>query len=140
MPYTNKPIKTKHARKLADNYWKKHEGKLMEDETLSVWFSKEILLEALADSEICGLRFYMGAYEKDYDHYPTDEHYKGKNTLIIVQTRKKETKDGLIYEDILQDERAKPEYDTVEKLTEYNDGQLCPPPRGRCRDLGLLNY
>ncbi len=157
MPFINRPIRTKHARKLADNYRKQKKGRLIEEgETLGVWFSRNILEQALgitgpdAGKNISGLRFYMGAYEKDFDDYPNDPDYKGKITLIIVQTTEGTPgKDGRpVYVDILEDPYAKPEYDQdiielhlneSERRQEYNDGQLCPPPAG-CQRLGLLDF
>ena len=91
------------------------------------------------------LRFYFSAYEADQD-YPSQAHYKGKMTLVFVQTY--ELKDPTtgqpvrdeygrpVQKDNLENPTAPPAYDPP--LVEYNDGQLCPPPE--CDPQGLLKF
>ncbi|MFT3911983.1 MAG: hypothetical protein QM737_21340 [Ferruginibacter sp.] len=124
----------------------------MPNDTQAVWFSTEMLLQALkieptaATPEITGLRFYFGAYG-DMPGFPKDPSQYGKLTLVVVQTGEEsipvETPEGeeKVYLDIIDDSEAEvePAYPTsaepVAAKSTFNEGQLYPPPFNR--GLGL---
>lgn len=138
-------IKTKHARKLVDNWRKRPHKPPKEKDTEAVWFPKALLLDALKTKdpgkEISGLRFYMGAYEENNEQFPKEHAYKGMVNLIIVQTYTVDGPGGIQIEtDILQDPDAEPAYDSDKAFfEEYNDGQICPPGKG-CDATGLRDF
>ncbi len=136
-------ISTKLARKLVQNFKNDKVSKTYKkSDTKGVWFSKEVLLEALTTKvggvDPTGLRFYFAAYEGLVSgRPPKHEHKANKTTLVIIPTRGK-NKDGVevrypdiptgevIHFDLLTDPNALPSYDN--SFREYNDGQICPPP------------
>jgi hypothetical protein len=150
MPFTNKKIPAKHAKRLMKNY-KTHKNKYLKNskDSRGIWFSREVLLEALGittdpgPKETTGLRFYFAGYEsKASTGYPGHEIDEWKATLVFVATSEEwlevpERENERMYKDKITDEErdAEPEYET--SLHPYNDGQLCPPPP--VSDLGLYN-
>jgi hypothetical protein len=71
-----------------------------------------------------GLKLYFGAYDKE--HAPK-ELYKGRQTVVLVATKQKETENGRVNKDV---------YIGTEQgnsILAYNVGNLCPP---WCREFG----
>jgi len=153
MPSGGNPISLSYARQLVKNY-KDNDlatSSILPNDTQAVWFSKEILLEALGvpagsgSADITGLRFYFGAYGYDVDGYPADPDDQDKLTLVIVETgtesieveRKGEME--TVYLDLITDTTTEPSYPdparAVTDKTTFNDGQSYPPPANR--GLGL---
>jgi hypothetical protein len=125
-----KKISTGYARQLAKNY---KERKLIGEDSQGVWFSKENIEEILKESNVTGIRFYFGSYgtKDEHKNEPLLENYYGKTTLIMVKTSQFNIgKETIVYQDILGDIDAKPSYNNeeLELKTEFNDGQICPPP------------
>ena len=150
--FTNKPISAKHAKQLMKNY-KTHKNKYLKNskDVRGVWFSREILLEAMGitsdpgPKEITGLRFYFAGYETEEEagaKYPKHKVDEWKATLVFVATSEDyvevpERDNERMYKDkITQEERDVPPGYEVPFFA-YNDGQLCPPPP--VSDLGLYN-
>jgi hypothetical protein len=156
MEFLNSRIGTGLARQLAKNYKMYKLGKqLLPNDSQAVWFSKEVLLEALGfdrdmSTAISGIRFYFAAYENRNDvKCPLDPDDNGKLTLVLVQTvevdgeREREGKLGERQKqrDILGNPDSEPSYPPLPPskfFKEFNDGQLCPPPN--CDTNGLLNF
>lgn len=140
MTFTGQEIPTCYARQLAKNYREDKLGKVLAaDQTCGVWFDKKVFLDALELNEpdkVSGIRIYLGSYQ-DHASYPRNRDYIWKMTFIIVQTKASIDDQGKVsHIDILEDPDASPCYDPPFK--EWNDGQICPPPR--CDANGLLNF
>ncbi|MEI9944100.1 MAG: hypothetical protein WDN26_07720 [Chitinophagaceae bacterium] len=65
-----------------------------------------------------GVRLYFGAYNKDFPEKPL---YAGRQTVVLVATRQKETENGVTNKDVYITSK---EGNTI---LAYNAGSLCPP-------------
>jgi hypothetical protein len=143
MEFTGQEIGTMYARQLAKNYRDQKLGKqLLTDDTKAVWFSSNVMLQALGlpedtdTGDISGIRIYFGAYE-NRDDFPGDPNYRRMLTLILVQTERiTESSGKIVHKDILKDKHEAPAYPGTPAA--FNDGQICPPPS--CDADGLLKF
>ena len=152
-------ISTGKARGLAKNYRDhKLDKKLKPNDTRGIWFGKEVFYEALGlvrdpetgmlketklpymEAEVFpdGLRIYLAAYPENH----IDENKKGRLTVVLVPTGEGKP-GGPLHFDILSNPDQPPSgLDEAggadQKDTQFNDGQLCPPPV--CDPEGLLNF
>jgi hypothetical protein len=120
-----KRVNTDHVNAAIRNYkqerWVHNSKRLGKEDSLSVWYSLEELEEFLATSKAHGgdgIRLYFGAY--DNDHAPQPQ-YAGRQTVVLVATKEKETESGRTNKDI---------YIPTENGTTilaYNAGRPCPP-------------
>jgi len=118
-------VNTEHVDSVIKNYkrerWVHNSKRLGKEDSLSGWFSVEDLEEFLAkakDHAADGVRFYFGAYDQDYAQQPL---YAGRQTIVMVATKQKETENGGVNKDI---------YINTEKgstILAYNAIHLCPP-------------
>lgn len=118
-------VNTEHVDSVIKNYkqerWMHNSKRLGKEDSLSVWYSVEELEEFLAkakDHGGDGIRMYFGAYGQDHAPKPM---YEGRQTIVMVATRHKETEKGEINKDV---------YISTEKgstILAYNAGHLCPP-------------
>ena len=118
-------VNTAHVDTVIKNYkqerWVHNSKRLGKEDSLSVWFSLQDMEEFIAklkDHGGDGVRFYFGAYDKDFAEKPV---YAGRQTVVMVATRQKATVNGEVNKDI---------YIHSEKGTSilaYNVGHLCPP-------------
>ena len=118
-------VNTEHVDSVIKNYkqerWVHNSKRLGKEDSLSVWYSVEELEGFLAKAKehgSDGIRMYFGAYSQD--HAPKAL-YEGRQTIVMVATRHKETEKGEINKDV---------YINTEKGTTilaYNVGHLCPP-------------
>jgi hypothetical protein len=118
-------VNTTHVDTLIKNYkqkrWVQNSQRLGKEDSLSVWFSVEdieVFLEKAKEHGGDGVRFYFGAYEEKFEEMPV---YEGRQTLVMVATKQKETLAGNTNKDI---------YFNTEKGTSilaFNYGQVCPP-------------
>lgn len=154
MPNGGKAISLGYARQLVKNYLDNKLGKpLLTDDTEAIWFSKEIILDALGldpnldTKAITGLRLYMGAYS-DKDGYPANVADQNKLTLVVVPTNDQtiEVDRGSqkeeMYKDNVNDTSTQPAYPSAGATTSkvYNDGSMIPPPPKPAAALGLMEY
>jgi hypothetical protein len=126
-----KLVDTAHVDTIIRNYkkerWVHNSKRLGKEDSLSVWYSIEELEEFLALAKTHGadgLKLYFGAYDKE--HAPK-ELYKGRQTVVLVATKQKETENGRVNKDV---------YIGTEQgnsILAYNVGNLCPP---WCREFG----
>lgn len=126
-----KLVDTAHVDTIIRNYkqerWVHNSRRLGKEDSLSVWYSIEELEEFLELAKSHGgdgIKLYFGAYAKD--HAPK-ELYKGRQTVVLVATKRKETEKGNVNKDI---------YIGTEEgnsILAYNVGNLCPP---WCREFG----
>ena len=122
---TGKFVNTEHVNSVIKNYkqerWVHNSKRLGKEDSLSVWYSVEELEEFLAkakDHGADGVRMYFGAYGMNNAPQPL---YEGRQTIVMVATRQKETENGGTNKDV---------YITTEKgasILAYNVGGLCPP-------------
>ncbi|MEO8768772.1 MAG: hypothetical protein ABI402_01750 [Ferruginibacter sp.] len=158
MSTTGKPIGLNYARQLASNYRenKLSKGQILTNDTQAVWFSKDVLLEALGvaagsgSEDITGIRVYFGAYAEE-PGYPDNTFDQNKLTLVLVTTGTDKIdidRNGspeIAYLDIIDDPGTKPSYPdatngtTVAGKNYYNEAQLVPPPNS-ANGLGLLDW
>ncbi|MGC4035340.1 MAG: hypothetical protein QM764_05210 [Chitinophagaceae bacterium] len=123
-------VNTEHVDSVIRTYkqerWVHNTERLGKEDSLSVWHSIEELEELLAKAKEHGgdgIRFYFAAYPKNY----VQPLYAGRQTIVMVATKQKETETGLANKDI---------YVNTEKGTEilaFNTGTICPPfckPKG----------
>jgi len=118
-------VNTDHVDTVIRTYkqerWVHNSERLGKKDSLSVWHSIEELEELIAKAKENGgdgIRFYFAAYPKDYTGQPL---YAGRQTIVMVATKQKETEKGLANKDI---------YINTENGTEilaFNSGVMCPP-------------
>lgn len=135
-------VNTGHVDTVIRNYkqerWVHNSKRLGKEDSLSVWYSVEELegfLATVKEQGGDGIRMYFGAYGPDYSGNPL---YAGRQTIVLVATRHKDTPTGEVDKDL---------YITTEKgntVLAYNIGRLCPPMchteggGGQGDDLGVL--
>jgi hypothetical protein len=122
---TGKFVDTQHVNAVIKNYkkerWVHNSKRLGKEDSLSVWYSVEELEEFLMKAKEHGgdgIKIYFGAYDKDDAPKPL---YAGRQTVVLVATKQKETINGAVNKDI---------YIPTEQGTTilaYNVGGLCPP-------------
>ncbi len=120
-----KRVNTAHVDAVIRNYkqerWLANTKRLGKEDSLSVWYSVEELENFLATVKSeggNGIRLYFGVYDKDYTEQPK---YAGRQTLVLVATRSKETETGTVEKDIyINNEQGT-------TILAYNQGYLCPP-------------
>lgn len=120
-----KYVDTKHVDTVIREYkqerWAQNSERIGKEDSLSVWWSVEELENFLAhakDNGADGVKMYFAAYPEDYTEQPL---YAGRQTIVMVATKVKETENGLANKDI---------YTTTEKgssILAYNMGRMCPP-------------
>lgn len=118
-------VSTEHVETVRRNYkeqrWLHNSKRIGKADSLSVWFSLadiEQFLEKLKEHGGDGIRFYFGAYNAEYAEKPL---YAGRQTIVMVATRQKQTLQGEMNKDI---------YVNTENGTNilaYNVGRPCPP-------------
>lgn len=120
-----KLVNTVHVDTVIRNYkqerWAPNSKRLGKEDSLSVWYSLEELEEYIEKIKIHGgdgIRFYFGAYSKDYKEQPE---YAGRQTVVLVATKVKDTPAGETNKDIYI------QTDKGNTILAYNAGRLCPP-------------
>ena len=118
-------VSTGHVETVRRNYreqrWLQNSKRIGKPDSLSVWFSLEDIesfLEKLKNHGGDGIRFYFGAYDKEFAEKPL---YAGRQTIVMVATRQKQTKSGTVDKDIYISTRE------GTGILAYNVGRPCPP-------------
>jgi len=126
-----KYVDTAHVEQVIKNYkqerWVDNSKKLGKEDSLSGWWSVEEIeqfLEAVKEQGGDGVRMYFGAYDKDYSENPL---FAGRQTLVMVGTRRKEGESGYNDKDIYVNDGEET------KILAYNATRICPP---YCGGLG----
>jgi hypothetical protein len=120
-----KLVNTEHVNTVIRNYkkerWVHNSKRLGKEDSLSVWYSVEELEAFLAKAREHGgdgIRIYFGAYDQEHAPQPL---YAGRQTVVLVATKHKETADGATNKDIyINSEQG-------QTILAYNVGGLCPP-------------
>ena len=120
-----KLVDTAHANSVIRNYkterWVHNSRRLGKEDSLSVWFSVEELEEFFSkakDHGADGVRLYFGAYDKEHAPQPL---YEGRQTIVMVATKQKETGKGEVNKDIYINTG------NGSSILAYNSGLPCPP-------------
>jgi hypothetical protein len=118
-------VNTDHVDSVIRNYkqerWVHNSRRLGKEDSLSVWYSVEELEEFLAtvrNNGGDGVRMYFGAYDKEKAPLPL---YAGRQTIVMVATKVKETASGETNKDIYINT------DNGNSVLAYNLGKICPP-------------
>jgi hypothetical protein len=126
-----KYVDTKHVDTVIREYkherWAQNSERIGKEDSLSAWWSIEEIEGFLAhakDNGADGLKMYFAAYPKDYTEQPL---YAGRQTLVMVATKSKETEAGIVNKDIYTTSDQGP------NILAYNMSKLCPP---MCRPEG----
>ena len=123
-----KYVNTQHVDTVIRNYkqerWVHNSDRLGKEDSLSAWWSIEELEDFITEAKTHGadgLKFYFGAYSKDYAANPE---YAGLQTLVMVGTKEAQTAVGVKNKDIyVQTENGT-------NILAYNRSRLCPPNCG----------
>ncbi len=120
-----KLVNTEHVNRVIRNYkqerWVHNSKRLGKEDSLSVWYSVEELEEFLAkvkDHGGDGIKLYFGAYDTEHAPQPL---YEGRQTVVFVATKEKQSGKGLINKDVYINEGK------GTTILAYNSGKLCPP-------------
>jgi hypothetical protein len=118
-------VSTTHVETVRKNYkeqrWLQNSRRIGKADSLSVWFSLEDVesfVEKLKEHGGDGIRFYFGAYNNEYAEKPL---YAGRQTIVMVATRQKQTLNGELNKDIYINTEA------GANILAYNVGRPCPP-------------
>jgi hypothetical protein len=120
-----KYVNTEHVDTVIRTYkkerWVHNSKRIGKPDSLSAWYSVEELegfIDTIKQHGADGIKLYFGAYPEN--NAPKPE-YAGLQTLVLVATKSRETKNGITNKDI---------YVTKDGSTEilaYNLTSLCPP-------------
>ena len=120
-----KYVSTEHVDTVIRTYkqerWVHNSARIGKEDSLSAWYSVEELEGFIANSKnhgADGIKIYFAAYPESYEETPL---YAGRQTIVLVATKSKETVNGTVNKDI---------YITKGKDTNvlaYNASKLCPP-------------
>lgn len=119
-------VNTTHVDTVIKNYkqerWVHNSRRLGKEDSLSVWFSVADIEEFLEKAKMHGgdgVRFYFGAYDKEFAERPV---YAGRQTLVMVATKERESLSGEVNnKDIYFND------DNGTSILAYNFGSVCPP-------------
>lgn len=120
-----KYVNNAHVDKVIKNYkqerWVQNSERIGKEDSLSGWWSIEEMEEFIETAKMYGadgVKFYFGAYDKDYQEQPQ---YAGRQTLVMVGTKQKTTANGVKNKDIYV------QTDKGAQVLAYNAISLCPP-------------
>jgi len=120
-----KYVNTEHVDSLIRTYkkerWIHNTERLGKADSLSSWYSIEELEEFIAKAKqegADGIKLYFAAYPQDFKKIPE---YAGRQTVVMVATKQKETAEGSMNKDLYVSGENGPE------ILAYNMGVLCPP-------------
>ena len=128
-------VDTKHVDTVIRTYkqerWMQNSERIGKEDSLSAWYSVEELEEFLAVAKKHGgdgVRIYFAAYPENFAEVPL---YAGRQTLVMVGTKSKETENGPLHKDIYIAKGDKTE------ILAYNMASLCPP---LCKPMGSVAF
>ena len=120
-----KYVNTGHVDTVIKNYkqerWIHNSKRIGKEDSLSVWYSVEELEDFLATIKQNGgdgVRMYFGTYDAEKAPDPL---YAGRQTVVLVATKLKETVFGEANKDLYI------QTDKGTNILAYNIGKLCPP-------------
>ena len=129
-----KLVDTEHVNTVLKNYkkerWVHNSQRIGKEDSLSVWYSVEELeeyIEKVKEHGADGIKMYFAAYDESYSDHPL---YAGRQTVVLVATKQKETESGITNKDVYIPT------DNGSSILAYNTGSLCPPFCGNGDDFG----
>jgi hypothetical protein len=118
-------VDTDHVDEVIRTYkqerWVHNSKRIGKEDSLSAWYSVEELEEFIDNIKqhgADGIKFYFAAYPEN--HAPKPE-YAGRQTIVMVATKSKETLEGLKHKDVYITK------DGTSTIMGYNMPNLCPP-------------
>jgi hypothetical protein len=112
--------------------WIHNSKRIGKEDSLSAWFSAEEVQAFLDNAKLYGadgVKFYFAAYPDDFKMVPE---YAGRQTLVMVATKSKETAPGItVNKDIYVPSENGPQ------ILAYNLVRICPPNCGGFGDSDL---
>ena len=120
-----KLVDTEHVETVIRNYkqerWIHNSNRIGKEDSLSAWFSiaeLEEFFNQVKEHAGDGIRIHFGVYSSDYKENPL---YAGRQTLVLVGTKQKETEKGPENKSIYINNEGKA------SILAYNFANLCPP-------------
>lgn len=117
-------VSTEHVNTLVKNYkiqrWKNNSAKIGKPDSLSTWFGIDELQSFLQEARLNkadGIKMFFGVYPADYP----DELIAGRQTIVLVATRKNENHPGARNKALVISR------DDKKQLLAFNKGEMCPP-------------
>ncbi len=118
-------LTTQEANNLIRTYkqerWIHNTKRIGKEDSLSLWWSIEEMenfIQIAKQHNADGLKFYFGAYDKEYQEIPE---YQERQTMVMVATKESKTNTGIKSKDIyINTEKGK-------NILAYNRGRTCPP-------------
>jgi hypothetical protein len=101
--------------------WVQNSERIGKEDSLSAWYSVEELEGFLETSKLHGadgVRLYFAAYPENFNEKPD---FAGRQTLVLVATKRKETPLGTMDKDIYITGGKEPQ------ILAYNLSRICPP-------------
>ncbi|NCI51418.1 hypothetical protein GWC95_15930 [Sediminibacterium roseum] len=118
-------VGTEHVEELIRGYkkqrWVYNTDRLGKADALSTWYGIDELFSFLGkarEHQADGIKMYFGVYPEDFAKDPA---YAGRQTVVLVATKKKETEFGTINKNIYVNRNGKSE------ILAFNFGESCPP-------------
>lgn len=118
-------VTTSHVDTLVRNYkkerWTHNSARLGESDSLSVWYGLDELETFLArarKNKADGIKMYFGVYPANFQQAPE---ISGRQTIVLVATRKTETGLGIANKDIYVQKDGNTE------ILAFNFANVCPP-------------
>jgi hypothetical protein len=135
--YVNTEYVDTVLREYKKTRWAPNSERIGKPDSLSVWFSMADIEEFLEKSKMHGgdgIKFYFAAYPNDYSPRPE---YAGRQSIVMVATRSKQTDLGRIANKDMYITRH-----GESTIMALNKGNLCPPicdapSEGGTGDLGI---
>ncbi len=120
-----KLVGTRHVDQLISNYkkerWNRNSEKLGKPDSLSTWYGLDELqsfMDLARKNQADGIKMYYGVYPSDFSENPE---LQGRQTVVLVATKQKNTVNGSINKEIYITRDGRPE------ILAFNFGTLCPP-------------
>lgn len=121
---SGKLASTAHVETLIRHYkqerWLRNSDQLGMPDSLSTWYGLDELesfLTLARDHQADGIKIYYGVYPADYP----EQRIAGRQTVVLVATRRKQTGYGIANKNIYVTRNGQSE------ILAFNFGHLCPP-------------
>ena len=119
-----KLVNTQHVDQLVSHYkkerWVQNSRSIGKVDSLSTWYGMDELqsfLDLAKENQADGIKMYYGVYPADY----AEPELCGRQTVVLVATKQKETSNGIVNKEIYRSRNGKPE------ILAFNFGTICPP-------------
>jgi hypothetical protein len=120
-----KLVGSEHLEMVTANYkkerWAPNSERIGKSDSLSAWYSVEELeeyIEMIKKNGADGIKFYFGAYPENYEERPE---YSGRQTIVLVATKSKETETGFVNKDLYITKNG------TTTVMGLNMANICPP-------------